>query len=442
MSVKKMSLYCLFVGLMVLTSSNVIGQALDQKNFGYYFFVNGQMYDIRDFSNVQTQLQAGELVEHSGMDTFSIHSSNKNELAFYNKNGEKFNKVKFYDNFEALSADHSSLLFLEENDLWIKDIDPVSGVAEPRRLTNTGVIYKNTLSLSDDFKSNRKYWYKDKIFFTVSGDNNLYQVNVKSGALSIYENRFPMDHFLTNKSPDNRFIAGGKVTSNDQKSYCWDMETDETYELFPAGYRYNVAWFNNGRALFIFEGQDPNHRGLRNYSFMSYNFLQGESEIRMETKTPGLLNYHLLAVEDGKSICFSPSNRHLCLSYTSHPDHERAVFIFDLESQTRETVLTGEDAFAPGRYNTAFKWINDNQFIYAIDGSSLLNRGTFIYSVEEGKKQKVSPLVATALWPLKGTKYVLFFANSKLYRVKSDGSDLKEFPHRLGYSNNISLLLK
>lgn len=90
----------------------------------------------------------------------------------------------------------------------------------------------------------------------------------------------------------------------------------------------------------------------------------------------------------------------------------------------------------------SFRWTSPTTFIYATSGS-LITQGTWVYNVTTNKIQKVSSLIAEKFLVLGNQEYVVFLANSKLFRVKPDGTDVQEIPTttKIGtYSEFVSLL--
>jgi len=404
------------------------------------FFLNGIAYDITTLEKIPTDLSPGDAFFMEDQNILAIHIKDNGKgdrVVYFNADGTKKSEVNLGYGM-ALSPDYQYVLFIEENDIWIKDIVNFNNLGKKRRLTELGVFRQIKYA----------FWYANN-YYPIIGDR-CYRLNVKTGDLQEANEVYYSTYFIYNDaniSPNRKYFVG----KNQSGLYILNGETGENLSLnfnsderiFAHVNHSAIVWLSNEDFLIpLTEKPDFFFR------FSYYKKLEGFEEVGTEpikldlieseyfTQVRGRDNSYIRK-QKNRSICISPDRKFMLYPATDSKNfHNYTLFnLYNLSTKEVKTLLK-HNVKETGIWNSllgqtlnsqaTFHWVSGSKIIYYTSGD-LLNQGTWIHDVVTGNRQKISSFTAQQFWVFEEAGYVLFKANEKLYRVNVDGSEVIEF---------------
>jgi hypothetical protein len=271
------------------------------------------------------------------------------------------------------SRDARQLVYARNGDLWLADLDwNLNKAKEGRRLTTTGV-----------FNDTRGGWW--------SGDSLVvgeYRVSLRDGHVS--EPTIGWFRIEDRRSPDGRTVLR-ESASRELRAY--DLRTDSWSDLLLDGVNArSFLWLDDDRAV------------INNWNNELLEFDRRRGSV-----------VRVIAKLDWYDELFAPSpDGRFFMATDGKGDHR--LLLIDSRSWAVTPLTAGMRDVV---------WADAGAFFFARD-EPIEMRGTWRYAVAAGAEQKVSPYPSKQLVVLPAAGYAVFLANSNLWRVDVDGSDLKQ----------------
>jgi hypothetical protein len=398
-----MKIYLLFF-IVVTFTCHLVGQKL--VDYDYLFFTNNQLHDVRTLKPISTSFIWGEKVLSSDEETLTIHSKKNNSLIFYSTtDGSIISTVKL-PYYSEVTFDHKWVFSIKDRDYFVREISS-SGLGNESQLTNIGRI-GNTSNL---------YIYKYNMFIAVPGDEKIYELSVNDSELKLVEDVNLLAMFEAEFSPSKRYVISNYKGSQPYH-YFIDRETGMKTKLFDGFYNFQTYWLDEDSAFLMFGVPDPERPRNEMFGGFVYNFKNKRRLADFPPSLEGAIASSPLTYDPalGRAAGGSPDGRYFLMIHQNR-NEKPDLLLYDTYESTVEKLLKGESRFPyfEFSFNAFFlRWIDEDTFVYGSEGSSLVDKGTFIYRISDKTITKIASEVAHDIWVFKNGEYIMFRSSNKL----------------------------
>lgn len=283
----------------------------------------------------------------------------------------------------AFSPDGKLASFVKDGDIWVGEIDWKGfGLASERQATRTGEFNAQYFAASVMMGSENA--------LIVRNQSKILRVSLKTGGVE--QIRLPLGEVAKRRSPDGRTLIGDA-----RNIYVFDVEAADAYNFPESRWRaVDFQWLSNDACAFI---------------------VASKSVSLYDRRKNAIEELVTLPLECSKIAGPSPTGRYvLCAG-------RRGVLLLDVLSKSTEVFETPAENFG---------WVSDDTMIYMrnVPDSSL--RGTWLKTAGQPERRVImEPYIvgrdgSGAVDLLKELDVVVFGTREALYRMKPDGSELKE----------------
>ncbi len=289
----------------------------------------------------------------------------------------------------AFSHDGKRAMFIRGGDIWLADVDwKEFAFTNERQVTRYGQFYPGY------FAANLQLYSKNAL--VVRNANKLLHVNLKTG--DIKECRIPQKHLSKRRSPDGQVM----LADEDGKGSLFDVNTMGGTALGNVQQVDDAQWMNNDLCAILHDGGN-----------------QVAIHDRRTGKTEATTS---LPFRCDKMAGPSPDGRYvLCVG-------SRGIAVVDLQQKK------AADFGPPAQH---FGWVSDDTLIYSREVPDTSIRGTWLQTMGEPERQvTVAPYMVApymvgldggaAVAPMREVGLVVFGTKDALFRMKADGSELRE----------------
>lgn len=412
--------------LSLLISKHVISQPL--SDYDYLFFTNNKLYDVRTLSPISTSFTWGEKVLSDDQKLLSIFSEKDNSIfIFSTSNGNLIKTIKL-PYYSDVTSDHKWVYYIKDRDYFVRKITS-TGLGEESQLTRIGQI-GNTSNL---------YIYKESMFIAVPSDGRIYELKINDPELKLVEDVSLLAMFEAEFSPSKQYVISN-FKGSQPYHYFIDRETGIKTKLFDGFYNFETYWLDEHSAFLFFGVTDPERPRNLLYGGYVYNF---KAKRRLADFPPNLkgsiasgpVRYNQT---EGKATGSSPDGRYFLLIH-QNKNEAPELLLYDTYESTVEPLLKGESRFPYFEWSNdlSLRWVTNDMFVYGSNGSSLVDKGTFLYQLSNKTITKVADEVAHDIWVFGKGKYFMFRSvNKLLYSYDVDQKKLLKPTSRL-YSRGV-----
>ncbi len=284
----------------------------------------------------------------------------------------------------AFTHDGKFAIYVKNGDIWTAEVDWKGfRFTNERQATKIGQFYAPFFAANIMLGSEKA--------IVVRNQNQLVRVDLLKG--DVQPVRLPLGDLAKRRSPDGRFLVGDEP----KNIYAYDVETAEA-KNFPTGRDrlLDFQWLDDKRCAFIVAG-----RGVALYD-------RTKNAVEEVTALPILCNKIGGPSPDGRYV--------FCAG-------RQGIVIVDVKAKTVESFGTAGGDFG---------WVGAETLIYSRDVSDSSIRGTWLRTMGELERLVTADPYAVrmtdggAIALMREPNLVLFASRTTLYRMKPDGSELKE----------------
>lgn len=377
---------------------------LNPTDYQYYFILNKQIRDVRNFEVVNDKMvkTPQSLISYSkDKKSLWVENHDTHTYSSYSLTGTPLHTFQLKK--EALSPDWTHKVYIKNNDLWAADINWKTGTtSNDRQITFLGTF-------SPMYGIGYSHWYKDKLLTMISG--KCYVINTSNGDIRelVPDNdRYCLKDFSYHVSPES-----GRYIYNIDRII--DLETLDSRKA-TVGRVPHYYWKNENEITMV----------SSNLMGVVVDMRTGNYKEAFETK---LLDIHSLgdsqkANRSKKSKWVSPSGKYVL--FLERLNGGNFIWVGDSETGVRiQTNIKIDKPQFQHNYNLNFKWTSDGSFIYANQGDPI-TQGTWFYDIHRKAKKKITPQIAKKIVVLKDAGKVVFIANNNVFSADLDGNNLKQ----------------
>lgn len=285
----------------------------------------------------------------------------------------------------AFTHDGKQAIFVRDGDVWLADVDwKAFSYVNERQATKLGQFNAPFFAANVMLGSAKS--------IVVRNMNQLVRVNLLMG--DVQPINLPMNDLIKRRSPDGRFLVGDEP----RNIYAFDVEAADAHNM-PTNSRDRVVdwqWLDNERCAFIVGGM-----GVGLYD-------RSKNAIEEVCALPFPCNKMAGPSPDGRFV--------LCAA-------RQGIVVVDTEKKTAQNFGT------PAQH---FGWVGNDTLIYARDVPDTSIRGTWLKKMSEDEQQVMADPYTVgrdgsgAVAPMLDVGLVVFGTRDALYRMKPDGTELRE----------------
>lgn len=283
----------------------------------------------------------------------------------------------------AFINDGKQALFIRGGDIWLADVDwKAFRFSNEKQATKLGQFQAGYFAANIMLSSDKA--------LIVRQQNQLLRVNLKTG--DVQPVKIPIIDMVKRRSPDGKFLFSG----DSKGTTAYDVDTTDTRKIGDVGKIQDVRWLDNERCVFLTGGS-----GLALYD-------RAKNKVEQVAALP---------FPCAKIAGPSPGGRYvLCAG-------SKGIVVVDTKAKRAENF---------GMPAQHFGWVSEDTLIYSRDTMDTGTRGTWLKTMGQKERQVIGDPYTVgrdgdaAVSPMLQIGVVIFGTKDALFRMKPDGSELKE----------------